>query len=139
MVHLRKVDGPWDQLDRLFIGFEHDFNKLMGNTGPMNFPPYNIIKVDDDNFLIEMALAGYSKEDITIEHHKSSLTIRGHASSLEDETFLHRGVAKRKFTKTFTLDKYIVVRWAHMDNGMLIIDLARELPEEAKPRIIDIE
>jgi molecular chaperone IbpA len=106
-----------------------------------NYPPHNIYRTGEDDFYIEIAAAGFSSDEIDISVEKSELKITGTKSEgedNEDRAFLHRGIALRNFRRTYRLGEYVVVRDARMQDGVLTIHLLRELPEEAKPRKIEI-
>lgn len=102
------------------------------------YPPYNIEKAGEDAYRIVMALAGFSKDDIEIVTENNRLTIRGALKDKGDNTYLHQGIAQRSFQRVFDLADYIVVSGATMENGLLLVDLKRELPEALKPRTIQI-
>jgi molecular chaperone IbpA len=108
---------------------------LPANTG---FPPHNVRKVDDETFVLELAVAGYSKESLSITEHDSVLTIKGEKPEIEEE-YIHKGIAGRKFTKTFGLDDYQYVDSADLNDGMLYIVLKYNVPEEKKPKTISIK
>lgn len=104
-----------------------------------NYPPYNIVK-NGEHFQIEMALAGVTYEDLEITLANGQLTIAHTPQEVNDEwTYVHKGIAQRKFTRAFTLADDVVVNGARMENGMLYIELERIVPEEKKPRKIAIE
>ena len=104
-----------------------------------NYPPYNIVK-NGEHFQIEMALAGVTYEDLEITLANGQLTITHNPQEVNDEwTYVHKGIAQRKFTRAFTLADDVVVNGARMENGMLYIELERIVPEEKKPRKIAIE
>ena len=105
------------------------------------FPPYNIRKDGDTNFTIELALAGMSRDDLEIEFAEGVLTVRttDKKEEVESTELLHRGISFRKFSRKWTLADDIVVNGARMENGMLMVDLERIIPEEKKPRLIDIK
>ena len=135
----------WNDLRPFSVGFDDLFNHF-NNTleytvkQPTSYPPYNINKVDDLNYQIEMALAGFSKKDIEIKSALSQLTIKSVENDDKDEKeTLHRGISKRKFSRTFTLAEDIKVNGAKLKDGMLLIDLEKIVPEEKKPRTIDIK
>jgi len=109
------------------------------NTG--NFPPYNIRKEGEYNFVIEMALAGFGKKDIEVEVADGTLSIRSvkEEDSDLDGNQLYRGIAYRKFERKFTLADAVVVNGAKLENGMLLVDLERVIPEEKKPRLISVK
>ena len=135
----------WNDLRPFSVGFDDlfdHFNNTLEYTvkQPTSYPPYNINKVDDLNYQIEMALAGFSKKDIEIKSALSQLTIKSveNDDKNEKET-LHRGISKRKFSRTFTLAEDIKVNGAELKDGMLLIELEKIVPEEKKPRTIDIK
>ena len=123
------------------IGFDNLFDRLfdidLESSG--TYPPYNISKVDDNNYIIEMALAGFSKDDIEIEVAENTLSVRSDKKDETDEWTFHRGISYRKFDRRFTLADDIVVNGAKLENGMLTIDLERIVPEEKKPRLIEVK
>lgn len=122
------------------IGFDRTFQLLeRAAQVPSNvtYPPYNIVKEDEENFHIELAVAGFSKEDITIKKEAEVLTIEGKIDDKDDKEFVHRGLASRSFKRTFTLSDEVLVSGASMENGILSVALERVIPEEKKP--IDIE
>ena len=119
--------------------FEHLNSYVSNNVTSTGFPPYNISKGGDLTYVIEMALAGFSKKEIEIEVADGTLTIRSTKENEESEETLHRGISYRKFNRKFTLADDIVVNEASLENGMLRIDLERIVPEEKRPRLIDIK
>ena len=135
----------WNDLRPFSVGFDDlfdHFNNTLEYTVKQqtSYPPYNINKVDDLNYQIEMALAGFSKKDIEIKFALSQLTIKSVDNDDKDEKeTLHRGISKRKFSRTFTLAEDIKVNGAELKDGMLLIDLEKIVPEEKKPRTIDIK
>ena len=125
------------------VGFEPMLKRLkdLGETLPKvpTYPPYNIRKVDDNKYVIELAVAGFGKQDIELELQDGVLTIKGQASANNDGTeFLFKGIADRSFTRQFTLADTVEVKNADMLNGMLRIWLERFIPEEKKPKKIEI-
>jgi molecular chaperone IbpA len=126
--------------DPFFLGFGDQFVRWETNKKTTSaFPPYNVKQIDEDNYIIELAVAGYSREDLDIKVEKDTLTIKSEKENDDKSEFLHRGIAGRNFTQHFTLGEYMVVKSASLENGMLIINLERELPEEAKPKTIKIK
>jgi molecular chaperone IbpA len=104
-----------------------------------SYPPYNIEKCGEDQYRIVMAVAGFSKEDIEVIAEHNRLTVRGQINKERDgRTYLHRGIATRSFQRQFDLADFVEVTGATMGDGLLVIDLKRELPEELKPRKIEI-
>ena len=125
------------------VGFDRVFDTLNryvdNNVNSTGFPPYNIQKGGDYTYTIEMALAGFGKEDITVELTENTLSVRSDKKEeAEDEHTYHRGISYRKFDRKFTLADDIVVNSASLENGMLTIELERIVPEEKKPRIIEV-
>ncbi len=125
------------------IGFDNLFDRLfdMDLESSSSYPPYNISKVDDNNYIIEMALAGFNKDDIEIELADSELTVRSkkREDSNKDVNLIHQGISHRSFNRKFTLSEEILVKNAEMKNGMLIIKLEKFIPENKKPKLISIK
>ena len=130
------VERLWDDL--MMIGFGKNIDSFRSfpkqNSG---FPFYNVIKIDDDTFGIEVAVAGYSEDDIEISEHNSTLIIDGRKREAERE-YIYRGISAKNFTRTFALAEHVHVQSADLNNGMLQIVLKRDIPEEAKPKRIAI-
>ena len=125
------------------VGFDSFFSRLFdvdsGATASTGYPPYNIKKTGEFAYQIEMALAGFSKDELQVEVADGTLSIKTVPSEKEeDKDFLHRGIAKRQFSRRFTLSNDVVVKGADLYNGLLTIDLERVIPEEKKPREIPI-
>ena len=123
--------------DKQIENLEKIGEKIVKNSG--NFPPYNVIKEDEDTFLIEFAVAGFSKEDIEVKQEKNALIIEGSIEEDEDKNYVHKGIATRSFTRAFALAEHVEVRSASFENGILTVKLVRELPKEERPKIIDIK
>jgi molecular chaperone IbpA len=122
----------FDRIEHLFRGLER-----ASNDG--GFPPYNIAKQDADNYRITMAVAGFTEDEIEITANQNSLKISGKSKQEKDDTeYLHRGIAGRSFNQNFELAETIKVVGAELENGLLHIDLVREIPEALKPRTIAI-
>ena len=125
------------------VGFDSFFSRLFdvdsGATASTGYPPYNIKKTGEFAYQIEMALAGFSKDELQVEVADGTLSIKTVPSEKEEgNDFLHRGIAKRQFSRRFTLSDDVVVKGADLYNGLLTIDLERVIPEEKKPRNIPI-
>jgi molecular chaperone IbpA len=104
-----------------------------------SYPPYNIERVSENDYRISMAVAGFGDKDLTIEVKENTLSVRGEKQpELEGTTFLHRGIAARSFERRFQLADYVMVKGARLQNGLLHVDLVRELPEAMKPRVVPI-
>tara|TARA_B100001996_G_C18432450_1_gene505087 strand:+ start:116 stop:574 length:459 start_codon:yes stop_codon:yes gene_type:complete len=140
--HSSLTAGDLERFMGLSIGFDSMFNRVMNfpNTSQESgFPPYNIRKVDDYKYIIELALAGFSESDIEVEVADGTLTVRSKEDKSTDENqYVHRGIAKRAFSKSWTLSDDIVVNSAEFNNGLLNISLEKVVPEEKKPRLIPI-
>ena len=130
-------------LFRSTIGFDRltrlvDAASRVDNAA-LAYPPYNIEKTGEDAYRLTMAVAGFSPGDVDVTVHENSLLVTGKAKKDEDQgRYLHRGIARRAFERRFSLAEHIKVVGASLDNGMLHVDLAHEVPEEAKPRKIEI-
>jgi len=132
----------FNKLTPYAVGFDHVFdtlNRYVDNQQAQGFPPYNIRKEGDYNYVIEMALAGFGKEDIQVEIAESTLSIRSVKENSEDDETQYRGISFRRFERKFTLSDDLVVNNANLENGMLYIDLERIVPEEKKPRLIEVK
>ena len=129
-------------LYRSTVGFDRLFDLLDQATRvePMtNWPPYNIEKAGDDQYRITMAVAGFSPEEFELTQHESTLLVIGNKHSESEGTqILHRGIATRAFKQTFSLADHVKVKGASLENGLLMIELVREVPEALKPRRIEI-
>ena len=127
--------------DPLFVGFDRILNRMHSTTPGQthNYPPYNIVKVDEDNYAIELAVAGFVESEIDIEIKEGILYVLGEKATKEEETdYLHKGISARAFHRSFTLSDTIVVRGADLQQGILTINLENIIPEEKKPRKIAI-
>ena len=125
---------------RSSIGFDRIFN-LLENASPQNgdnWPPYDIAKVADDSYRITLAVAGFGDSDLTITHEPNLLVVTGNRGHDEDVQYLHQGLALRPFSRRFELADHVTVTRANLENGLLVIDLKKEIPEEMKPRRISI-
>ena len=133
----------FNQLTPYAVGFDRVFDQLnryaVNNTTSMGFPPYNIRKDGDYTYVIEMALAGFGKEDIEVEVAEGLLTVRSVKENDENDSNIYRGISYRKFNRKFTLADDVEVNDASLENGMLKINLERIVPEEKKPRTITIK
>jgi molecular chaperone IbpA len=129
------------------VGFDSMFDRLFGaldhpNPNPNNkqgYPPYNIRKDGETKYFIEMAVAGFSEEDLEVELKEGILSVQSKPLNEEDETtYVHRGIAKRTFERNFTLSEDIIVKGCDLNNGMLIVELEKVIPEEKRARLIPI-
>ncbi len=133
-------------LYRSFVGFDRMAGLIDAATQQLDsgnaYPPYNVAQIDDDNYRIELAVAGFGDHELEIESHENVLTVTGRKAKLADNddgtTYLHRGIAERGFERRFQLADHVHVTGADLQNGLLVITLLRELPEALKPRKIAI-
>jgi molecular chaperone IbpA len=122
-----------------FAGFGLDIDKFFSTTPTTNtYPPYNIVKIDDDKIVMEFAVAGFKKDDISITTEKNVLSINAEKPDADEKKYLHKGIATRKFSRSFALPEYYEVETAGFEDGILYIDLVRNIPEEKKPKTISI-
>lgn len=130
-------------LNRALIGFDQLFDNVerrFANQVHNNYPPYNVIKHDDNTFEIEVAVAGFNKEDITVQVDQDQLIIKGQQPQTSTEVqYMHRGLAARDFERTWTLADHMEVGEAELTNGILSVKLTRIVPEALKPRLIAIK
>ena len=138
----------WNSLRPFSVGFDsifEEFDRMLESTErySSNYPPYNIHKLNDNNYKIEVALAGYSKDDIELELKDSALTVRNKTKEKvineNGNGVIHKGISTRQFERSFTISEDIKVKNAELKNGLLNIDLERIIPDEKKPRLIDIK
>ena len=125
--------------DPLFVGFERIFDRMNAvsklTSVQQKYPPYNIVKADENTYLIELAVAGFGEEDLDIEIHNSVLTIRGNVADTQESTdYIFQGIAARNFERKFTLADTVEVKDITLTQGMLIIKLENIIPDEKKPR-----
>lgn len=131
--------------DKFFVGFDDQFNRIAKMHDDLtknipNYPPYNIKKIGDSTYVIELAVAGFAKQDIEIELADGKMIVKGNVTTEEDDSnFLFKGIAARNFTRTFALDDQIEIKNAEMFNGMLQVFLERIIPEHKKPKKIEVK
>lgn len=128
-------------LYRSAIGFDRLINMLESGQGQSNggYPPYNVELIGDNQYRITIAVAGFAQSEIEITAHDNLLSVRGaHPEEKSERQYLYQGIAERNFERKFQLAEHIVVRGARLENGLLYIDLERLVPEEVKPRRIEI-
>ena len=137
----------WNSLRPFSVGFDsifEEFDRMLDSTERYNsnYPPYNIHKLNETNYKIEVALAGYSKDDIELELKENTLAVRNKAKAKvineEGNGVLHKGISTRQFERSFTISEDIKVKNAELKNGLLNIDLERIIPEDKKSRLIEI-
>ncbi len=132
-----------DALNRALIGFDTMFDQMerrFANSASNNYPPHNILRLEDNEYAIQLAVTGFSKSEISVTVENNVLIVKGESMTTDyaPEQYLHRGLATRDFVKEFPLAEHIEVVGAQTENGMLTIKLVRNVPESAKPKIIDI-
>ncbi len=145
MLHLARYSSitpsDFERALGITVGFDSMFDRFFGDVekseSATGYPPYNIRKDEENIYTIEMAVAGFSKEDLEAELKEGILTVRSKQGQ-EDGEYLHRGIAKRAFSRSFTLSDDVVIKGADLINGMLTISLERIIPEEKKSRMIEI-
>jgi molecular chaperone IbpA len=141
-LHIRSFDIP--SLHRHAIGFDKMFEELsrtFANSKADNYPPHNVVQLNETNFVVEVAIAGFKESEIDVELKDNVLTVKGEKVKAEDAPeleYLHRGISTRNFTRNFPLAEHVEVRGATVENGILAIALERIVPEEAKPKKISI-
>ena len=138
----------WEPFKPFSVGFDNlfdDFDRIYKfNSDSINhYPPYNIRKVNDTDYVIELAVAGFGKKDIEVKSQENTLTIKSKDKKEEvlekDESVLHRGISQRSFKRSFTIAEDVVVKGADLKDGLLSVSLERIIPDEKKPKIIDIK
>ena len=127
--------------DPFFIGFNRELGRLntAHKTNSQSYPPYDLLKLDEDTYRLSVAVAGFSKENINVSVDNGTLIIKGEIVEVTDAEVVHKGIAGRKFTRTFALGEYMEVTGAEMKDGMLHISIDRIVPEDKKPKSIDIK
>jgi molecular chaperone IbpA len=133
-----------EAINRALIGFDTMFDQMerrYGNSINNNYPPHNILKTGENQYEIQLAVTGFEKSEISVTVESNVLTVRGESQSPNESTeivYLHRGLASRDFAREFPLAEHIEISGAEIKNGMLTVKLVRNIPESAKPKIIDI-
>jgi molecular chaperone IbpA len=137
---LRSVDIP--SIYKFAIGFDNMFDELMRTSAHQatNYPPYNVIRTGEDTFIVEVAVAGFNEGDITVSLDNRQLTVTGskQGEQVLNYEYVHRGISSRDFKQSFTLAEHVEVLNATVKNGILTVYLERKIPEEKKPKTIDI-
>ena len=127
--------------DPFFIGFNRELGRLntAHKTNSQSYPPYDLLKLDEDTYQISLAIAGFSKEDIDVSVDNGTLIIQGEIVEVTDAEVVHKGIAGRKFVRSFALGEYMEVTSAELKDGMLHVHVVRVVPEEKKPKSIKIK
>ena len=131
----------FDPFKNMTVGFDNIFDQLstLSDFDIPNYPPYNIKKIDKENYQLEMALAGFTKADVIVEVKENTLTISGKSSDKEEDSFVHQGIARRAFKRRWTLAEHLEVDEAELIDGILMVKMKLNLPEEKKPKTITIK
>ncbi len=123
----------------LFFGFDQLFDQINNPQKQQSYPPYNVVKKDDNHYMIEIAVAGFKDHEIALTLEKGTLTITGTKDGEDKSDYIHKGISTRGFTRSFTLAETIKVVGADIvDNGLLMIGLENKIPEEEKPQTINL-
>jgi molecular chaperone IbpA len=128
--------------DPFFIGFNRDLERMANvhqTASRQTYPPYDVLKLDEDTFQVSIAVAGFTKDDVNVSVDNGTLIVKGEIVEATDGEYLHKGIASRKFTRTFALGEYMEVTGAKIEDGMLHISVNRIVPEEKKPKTIKIK
>ena len=141
--HVPMNFGDFEKALGFSIGFDSMFDRLLGGnmqhvSNSQGYPPYNIRKEGEAKYFIEMAVAGLSEDDLEVELKEGTLSIRSKQSTEDQSDYVHRGIAKRQFERSFALSDDIVVKGCNLTNGMLIVELEKVIPEEKRARLIPI-
>ena len=141
MTRLTTLDLP--SIHRHFVGFDNIFNEMdrmfENSTKSQGYPPYNIAQINEDEYMISLAVAGFGMDNLSIEKDNKVLKIEGTAPKGDDDVnYLHKGIGGRSFRREFTLAEHVEVVGANLELGMLNIHLKREVPEELQPKKIQI-
>ena len=132
--------SAFPQIESRLIGFDRVFDAVQRvNTSEANFPPYNIKKIDDENYEIQIALAGFSKAELDITVEDGNLIVKGEQAETSKTEYLHKGIAERNFTRTWSLADTVKVSGSELKDGVLTINLVNKIPEELKPQSIKIK
>ena len=131
------LDRFFDQLESLTVGFGPVFRDFRSQHA--SYPPHNIVRLSDDEFYIELAVAGFKKTEITMEEHQGLLTIKGDKETNPENEYQFRGIANRSFSKSFRIAEYFEVSGAVLEDGILKVNFVKNVPEEAKPKLIAIK
>ena len=127
--------------DPFFIGFNRELSRLntAHKVNSQSYPPYDLLKLDENTYSLSLAIAGFTKENIDISVDNGTLVIKGEIVEITDAEVVHKGIAARKFIRSFALGEYMEVSSAELKDGMLHINVVRNIPEEKKPKTIKIK
>lgn len=140
MVYTRTPHQGRDLFSAFGIGsLSQEFDKAFAGTHTSSYPPYNVVRINDDKVVMEFAVAGFKKDEISISTEKNVLSIKAEKEDTDEKEYLYKGIAARKFTRSFALPEYYEVESAGFEDGILYIDLIKNVPEEKKPKQIAIQ
>jgi molecular chaperone IbpA len=127
--------------DPFFIGFNRELGRLntAHKTNSQAYPPYDLLKLDEDTYRLSVAVAGFTKDNVDVSVDNGTLVIKGEIVEVTDAEVVHKGIATRKFTRSFALGEYMEVTGADLKDGMLHVSIDRVVPEEKKPKTIKIK
>jgi molecular chaperone IbpA len=133
-----------NSLNRALLGFDNlfdNFEQRFANQINQNYPPYNILKHNEDSYELEIAVTGFEKDEITVEIDQNQLIVKGQRNEADDvdPTYLHRGLSTRDFTRSWTLAEHMEVGEGTIKNGVLTIELKRVVPDALKPRVLKLK
>jgi len=139
-INTDNLSGFLNQIHRVTLGFDPVFHDIENRYTPTNYPPYNVIKIAEGELMLEIAIAGFKKDEIGIEQHQSKLTITGKKEQTDaaDVKYHHHGISTRSFKLSWTLAEHVEVSDAVVEDGILTVNLFQNVPEKEKPRLIDI-
>lgn len=127
-----------DVFNRHFVGFDDLFRTIERGATTKTYPPHNVIRLSPEKTRIEIAAAGFSREELEVTVEGNTLTVRGDRNEQSDTEYLFKGISTRSFSKRWTLDQHLKVDNVRLTNGLLVIDLVQEIPEEEKPKKLEI-
>lgn len=122
-----------------FVGFDKMFDKLTSFDAGSAYPPFNVIKLSDDEFVIQLAVAGFTKDNLTVTEENNTLIVIGDSLEDDKQTYVYKGIGMRKFTKRFALAEHMKVRDTWYENGLLSVAVFRDIPEAVKPKTFKIK
>ena len=141
-LHLRSLDIP--SIHKFAVGFDNMFDEILrvnAQQSNSNYPPYNVVQINEDEFMISIAVAGFGLDNLSVTKDKNFLIIEGKNTIKEEDTdinYLHKGISARDFRREFKLADFVEIENAHLELGILNVHLKREIPEEQKPKSIAI-
>ena len=142
-LHLRSLDIP--SIHKFAVGFDNMFDEILrvnAQQSNTNYPPYNVVQINEDEFIISMAVAGFGLDNLSVTKDKNFLIIEGKNTIKDEEeteiNYLHKGISARDFRREFKLADHVEIENAHLELGILNVHLKREIPEEQKPKSIAI-